>query len=227
MNELIKGNNYVFIVFSSLLFISIVVELVLAFMEKERLRKIFKIFPLLFLSIVAIYLVPEYPLLYVASLLGCLGDLLIIFEKRKIFFYLGGISFFVGHILYLLLMLDLSDVTYNWYHYLIIIISLVGLFFVLFAITKNQLGLIEKIAASFYFGILILLLVNAAFITFKYNEPRTSLILVGYILFIISDIILVIKDFIKEFKRDDFYVMSTYIFAEISIVIGFLITILK
>ena len=116
MNELIKGNNYVFIVFSSLLFISIVVELVLAFMEKERLRKIFKIFPLLFLSIVAIYLVPEYPLLYVASLLGCLGDLLIIFEKRKIFFYLGGISFFVGHILYLLLMLDLSDVTYNWYH---------------------------------------------------------------------------------------------------------------
>ena len=227
MNELIKGNNYVFIVFSSLLFISIVVELVLAFMEKERLRKIFKIFPLLFLSIVAIYLVPEYPLLYVASLLGCLGDLLIIFEKRKIFFYLGGISFFVGHILYLLLMLDLSDVTYNWYHYLIIIISLVGLFFVLFAITKNQLGLIEKIAASFYFGILILLLVNAAFITFKYNEPHTSLILVGYILFIISDIILVIKDFIKEFKRDDFYVMSTYIFAEISIVIGFLITILK
>ncbi len=227
MNELIKGNNYVFIVFSSLLFISIVVELVLAFMEKERLRKIFKIFPLLFLSIVAIYLVPEYPLLYVASLLGCLGDLLIIFEKRKIFFYLGGISFFVGHILYLLLMLDLSDVTYNWYHYLIIIISLIGLFFVLFAITKNQLGLIEKIAASFYFGILILLLVNAAFITFKYNEPRTSLILVGYILFIISDIILVIKDFIKEFKRDDFYVMSTYIFAEISIVIGFLITILK
>lgn len=227
MNELIKGNKYVFIVFSSLLFISIVVELVLAFMEKERLRKIFKIFPLLFLSIVAIYLVPEYPLLYVASLLGCLGDLLIIFEKRKIFFYLGGISFFVGHILYLLLMLDLSDVTYNWYHYLIIIISLVGLFFVLFAITKNQLGLIEKIAASFYFGILILLLVNAAFITFKYNEPRTSLILVGYILFIISDIILVIKDFIKEFKRDDFYVMSTYIFAEISIVIGFLITILK
>ncbi len=227
MNELIKGNNYVFIVFSSLLFISIVVELVLAFMEKERLRKIFKIFPLLFLSIVAIYLVPEYPLLYVASLLGCLGDLLIIFEKRKIFFYLGGISFFVGHILYLLLMLDLSDVTYNWYHYLIIIISLVGLFFVLFAITKNQLGLIEKIAASFYFGILILLLVNAAFITFKYNEPRTSLILVGYILFIISDIILVIKDFIKEFKRDDFYVMSTYIFAELSIVIGFLITILK
>ena len=157
MNELIKGNNYVFIVFSSLLFISIVVELVLAFMEKERLRKIFKIFPLLFLSIVAIYLVPEYPLLYVASLLGCLGDLLIIFEKRKIFFYLGGISFFVGHILYLLLMLDLSDVTYNWYHYLIIIISLVGLFFVLFAITKNQLGLIEKIAASFYFGILILI----------------------------------------------------------------------
>jgi len=227
MNELIKGNNYVFIVFSSLLFISIVVELVLAFMEKERLRKIFKIFPLLFLSIVAIYLVPEYPLLYVASLLGCLGDLLIIFEKRKIFFYLGGISFFVGHILYLLLMLDLSDVTYNWYHYLIIIISLIGLFFVLFAITKNQLGLIEKIAASFYFGILILLLVNAAFITFKYNEPHTSLILVGYILFIISDIILVIKDFIKEFKRDDFYVMSTYIFAEISIVIGFLITILK
>ena len=227
MNELIKGNNYVFIVFSSLLFISIVVELVLAFMEKERLRKIFKIFPLLFLSIVAIYLVPEYPLLYVASLLGCLGDLLIIFEKRKIFFYLGGISFFVGHILYLLLMLDLSDVTYNWYHYLIIIISLIGLFFVLFAITKNQLGLIEKIAASFYFGILILLLVNAAFITFKYNEPRTSLILVGYILFIISDIILVIKDFIKEFKRDDFYVMSTYIFAEISIVIGFLIPILK
>lgn len=227
MNELIKGNNYVFIVFSSLLFISIVVELVLAFMEKERLRKIFKIFPLLFLSIVAIYLVPEYPLLYVASLLGCLGDLLIIFEKRKIFFYLGGISFFVGHILYLLLMLDLSDVTYNWYHYLIIIISLIGLFFVLFAITKNQLGLIEKIAASFYFGILILLLVNAAFITFKYNEPRTSLILVGYILFIISDIILVIKDFIKEFKRDDFYVMSTYIFAELSIVIGFLITILK
>lgn len=218
--------NYVWLTILLIaLFIAVLLELFFAFTEKENLRKGFKVFPLLFLTIVGIYMAPNHPLLYIASFLGFLGDLLIIFEKKKVFFYIGGVSFFVGHILYLILMLTVNGISYSWYHYLIAGICLIALVIVFKIALKKQFNLLQSICAALYFGILFLLLVNSIVISIKYSVPSMLLITLGYVIFIMSDTILVIKDFIKEFKRDDFYVMSTYLFAQISIMIGFLMVI--
>lgn len=220
--ETIK-NDTLLIVLLCLLLLSVFVELFLAFIEKEKLRKAFKVFPLLILTIIGIRIVPNNPLLYIASFLGFLGDLFIIFEKKKIFFYLGGLSFFVGHLLYLILMLITSGVTYDWYHYLIIVISFVLVIFILYRNFKEKFNLVEVTCAAFYFGILILLLINAITISLVCKIYYLLLVALGYVLFLISDTMLIIKDFIREFKRDDFYVMGTYLLAEISIVFGFLL----
>lgn len=224
--ETIK-NDTLLIVLLCLLLLSVFIELFLAFIEKEKLRKCFKVFPLLILTLIGIRIVPNTPLLYIAAFLGFLGDLLIIFEKRKIFFYLGGLSFFVGHILYLFLMLISTGVTYEWFHYLIIVASFVIVIFIMYKNLKEKFSLIEVTCAAFYFGILILLLINAIIISFTSTTYYLLLVALGYLFFIVSDTMLIIKDFIKEFKRDDFYVMSTYLLAEISIVFGFLFILVK
>ena len=226
MSETITKNPLLITLFC-LLLISVFIELVLAFLEKEKLRKCFKVFPLLFLTIIGIIAAPSHPLLYVASFLGFLGDLFIIFEKKKVFFYLGGLSFFIGHILYLILMLGLNNVVYEWYHYVSIVASFILVIFIFYNAVKEKFSLTDVICGAFYFGILILLLINALFISIYLKSYYLLLVGLGYILFIISDTMLIIKDFIREFKRDDFYVMSTYLLAEISIVFGFLLLIIN
>ncbi len=224
--ETIK-NDVLTIILLCLLLVSVFVELFLAFIEKEKLRKCFKIFPLLILTIISIRLVPASPLLYVGAFLGCLGDLFIIFEKKKIFFYIGGLSFFAGHILYLILMIKSNNIIYEWYHYLVIVVSSIIVIFIIYKNLKEKFSLTDVICGSFYFGILILLLINAVFISIDVQNYYLLLVALGYVLFLISDTMLVIKDFIREFKRDDFYVMGTYLLAEICIVFGFLLTLVK
>ncbi len=224
--ETIIKNPFLITLFC-LLIISVVVELFLAFLEKEKLRKCFKVFPLLFLTIIGITIAPSYPLLYIASFLGFLGDLFIIFEKKKIFFYLGGLSFFIGHILYLILMLKINNIVYAWYHYVVIVVSFILVIFIIYNAMKEKFSLVDVTCGAFYFGILILLLLNALFISLFLKSYYLLLVALGYALFIVSDTMLIIKDFIREFKRDDFYVMGTYLLAEISIVLGFLFLIVN
>ena len=92
---------------------------------------------------------------------------------------------------------------------------------------KEKFSLVDVTSGAFYFGILILLLLNALFISLFLKSYYLLLVALGYALFIVSDTMLIIKDFIREFKRDDFYVMGTYLLAEISIVFGFLLVLIQ
>ena len=72
-------------------------HLVVAFLEKEKLRKISKPFCLLFLSIAVILAVPHYPMLYIAALAGFVGDIILIWKDNKVCVGLGVVSFWIGH----------------------------------------------------------------------------------------------------------------------------------
>jgi len=50
--------------------------------------------------------------------------------------------------------------------------------------------------------------------------------LIGSIVFIISDSILVVTHFGFKFKRYDFYIMLTYLVAELLIISGFVLTLM-
>src|SRR5574344_2655969 len=79
-------------------FIMTFIELTFCFIENEKLRKIFKIFPVLILSLTFLIAFPNYPLVNVGSLLGVVGDLILIFEKKQVLCYVGAVSCFIGHV---------------------------------------------------------------------------------------------------------------------------------
>ncbi len=204
-------------------FIMTFIELTFCFIENEKLRKIFKIFPVLILSLTFLIAFPNYPLVYVGSLLGVVGDLILIFEKKQVFFYIGAVSFFIGHVFYLISTIILSGIEYSWYHYLLIVIGYLLLLVVIIVGFRKDFKLIERILVSFYFGIMIFSLINSFVTGIKYGEYNLFLISLGYLCFLISDSLLVKKVFKGEYKRDDFYIMSTYVAAEFFIVLAFVL----
>ena len=84
-----------------------IVHLILCFKEKENVRKITKIFiiPMLVLGLV---LHQTFNLLlYIGLILGWIGDVCLIFTRKKRYFVIGTISFCLGHISYVIATLAL------------------------------------------------------------------------------------------------------------------------
>lgn len=211
--------NIVLIIGLSLFLIATAVELVFAFIENERLRKIVKVFPVLILAVTMTIVFPEYPLIYLAIYCGFLGDLLLIFEKQTPFFFIGGAIFLVGHILYLLNYLSLSTLDLPWYTYIIATILFILLVVIAYLKLNHKMKLPQVFVGAIYFftlGIGIMLTLYLGFTHSTYFFITT----IGYLMFLISDALLSKKNFDKEYKRDDFYIMLTYLLAQVLIVIS-------
>jgi len=196
------------------------VEGVFGFIENEKYRKLFKVFPTLILGITSIIIFPNQPFIYLGVLCGFLGDLLLIWEKKKVCFLLGGTLFFVGHVFYLLSLFSIAKVALAWWYYLILALAFVVFFILFFILLRKDMKTVERVCGSVYVYILVFLLVTSIVITIKVNEPLLCLMSIGYGLFITSDLCLGYKLFIKEYKRDDFYIMMTYLLAQALIVLG-------
>ena len=92
----------VLILFLSTFSLLSILELVFAFLEKEKQRKLIKPFLLLSLSLMLILLYPNFPFLYLGALCGMLGDICFIFKDDQRFVYLGLITFGLNHLFYVL-----------------------------------------------------------------------------------------------------------------------------
>ena len=76
-------------------------HLVTCYFEKELPRKITKVF-IIPLLIVGLLLSKTYNLfLFIGLTLGWVGDILLLFNTKKRYFVIGGISFMLGHIAYI------------------------------------------------------------------------------------------------------------------------------
>jgi len=89
-------NTFAIIFFSLFVIISLV-ELFLAFNEYEKWRMIIKPFSLFFLALSALFALPTPPLIYIGAFLGMIGDIFLIFVRKKKLFILGTLSFLFGH----------------------------------------------------------------------------------------------------------------------------------
>ena len=69
---------------------------------------------------------------------------------------------------------------------------------------------------------LVLELVLAILVAIDQKNGYSNLLLIGNGLFLISDIILSISMFFKDFKRRDFYIMGTYLAAQTLMSLGLL-----
>lgn len=182
------------------------IHIIICYFEKETLRKITKCF---ILPLLIMYIAVEHcdkPFVYLAAIFGFLGDLLLIFKKKKIAFMVGAASFALGHIFYILQMY--TEYAHFEYWHLIIF----GLIILLLLIIGEQLFR-QKMkdwtpVGVCYFSFLLSCL-------FVAGLTREKLIIIGVFIFVVSDTIITIVNFINTgIKRKEVYVMSTYILAQ-------------
>ena len=201
-------------------------EIIIAFNELEKIRKIIKPFCLLFLGLAAVTLVPNHPFIYIGAFLGMIGDICLIWKKRPIFM-LGVIAFLLGHLFYIseVLFIMLKNKQMPWYFYVV-----VGFAMLLFIIAAYPLS--KKITKHRYMALLgnlylsILILVTVVSIIASANGFINYMILgvIGGVSFLASDLVLTSANFVKDFKRRDYYIMLFYLLGQAFIIAGISLT---
>ncbi len=209
----------------ALFIVASIIQLVFAFLEKEKYRRIEKPFCLGLLTAFVAVTLPNHPALYVATFLGMLGDIFVILPNKK-FFYLGAFAFFLGFVAYALegfIRLDPDPIPL----YMIVVMAatyvvmvVVFGFFIGPKLTPNT-G--EDIGIGLYLSPLITLVPIFTYFT-AHVQYFMFISLIGVVFFLTSDLTITYTKFIKKFKRYDFYVMGTYLIAQFLIIMGFVFT---
>ena len=109
--------------------------------------------------------------------------------------------------------------TFGWYFYLILIVSL-GLWCLL---TYNKFKPYLKqltVCCSIYSFILLVGIALSLSVILVAKSKFSIMVSLGFMLFVLSDAILVYSVFIKKIKRSHFYLMIPYILAQACISVG-------
>ncbi len=205
-----------------LFFVAVVVQLIFAFFELEKYRRIEKPLLLALLTAFAAVTLPNHPFIYIATFLGMIGDIFVILPKKP-FFYAGAVAFFLGFVFYALeALIVYMSANVPLFMILVIIGTYVVMFFMFafFVGPKIKLNRGEQICLGLYLSPLVTLVVIMVFTAVK-GGAMMYLSLIGSIFFLSSDLLITYTKNIKKFKRYDFYVMGTYLIAQFLIVIGF------
>lgn len=193
------------------------IHLLASFKENETLRKLSK--PLIMLTIIAtliIYMISNnerYLLLLLAVIMGFLGDVLLLAKNKFFLFVIGAFAFFIGHLLYIVQMCRILPYHISNYVYLFLFVVLVIWSIIVVKLFKEKVGKLS-ICASLYYFVLFVGIIAAGAVHFAYKDIYSMLLLLGFILFFISDVTLAYFKFFKRVKRSSFYIMITYIAAQ-------------
>lgn len=201
-----------FYVFISLFYLLMVLHLFFCFKEKEKLRRVTKPFLMLLFSISMIFYVPKYPLVYISSIFCMIGDILMLYKKNYLCFAFGAFAFAIHHTLNFIQVKSHLSYTLPWYFYFVMLIlfGLMVLAGYLFTSHKKH-GMLAYGFSFFHVSMLLMSILVICDKKYLYG----SLMLSGYILCIVSDLILDYTTHKKDIKRRDFYIMLTYLAGEI------------
>ncbi len=215
------------IIFFSLFVIISLVELFLAFNEYEKWRMIIKPFSLFFLALSALFALPTHPLIYIGAFLGMIGDIFLIFVRKKKLFILGTLSFLFGHFCYIseILFVMLPKGSISWWFYVVIpflmLLIILGAYPFSKKITNDRY---LSLLGNTYLSVLVLVTLISVMASFKGFANFMILGIIGGISFLASDLILIQATFIKDFKRRDYYIMLFYLLGQAFIVAGLSLT---
>ena len=213
-------------VFFGLFVAASIVQIVLAALDKEKARRIEKTFCLLMLLVFAIICVPTFPLLYIGVFLGMIGDLLLAFRK-KMLFYIGSFSFGFSHLFYLASLIVILGSSMMWWIYIVAGVICVIFYLVTTNIVGHKLGKngFEKYTMMGYFTILLFNFI-VMIASLMVHPLYLFLTAIGGFMFIISDSLIVYNQFYKPIKHAEVFVMSTYLIAQAFIVLGIVFTLI-
>lgn len=153
-------------------------------------------------------------LMLVAFFFSLLGDTFLMFSGEKYFMFGLG-SFLITHLFYIFVF------TRNWlktnklYRFSMILFSIIMLL-----ILKNNITNSLLIPIIVYMFTITLMAISAA--ERNTNPESYRLVLLGAILFVLSDSLIALNEFVNPIPFSTILIMGTYIFAQYFICIGFL-----
>lgn len=194
-------------------------QFLFAYLEKNKIRKAIKPFCLISLMVSVYFLGARNELIFVALAFGLLGDIFLIFDKKKICFACGVLAFLVNHIVYIILFSSLLSYKINTW--IIVSLSVFGVLFPLLTYKlANSISKEFAVPGSIYFYILFMECLFATLLVIDTKSMFAIMILLGNIFFVGSDTFLSITTFLVDVKRKHLYIMSTYLIAQTLISIG-------
>ena len=162
-------------------------------------------------------------LIVMALIFGFMGDVFLMFLKRKNNFMLGLGAFLIGHVCYVFLFLQgisfAKDVPV-WFYLIIIVYAMVAC-----AVLKKLIKHLGNMKIPTYIYMAVILLMSFASLARIWVMGMSISFLfpfIGSLLFLCSDYMLGFCTFIGEFKNGSIYIMLTYVLAQVLIVGGYL-----
>ena len=148
-----------------------------------------------------------------------LGDVLLMFqEKDALFFMLGLAAFLIAHIFYIIFFFEINRKEKSKLN-LFIIIAVVAYYIGLLTILFPTLGEM-KIPVIVYGLVISTMLLSALHLPITKNREASIGLMMGAVLFVISDSVLAINKFYRPFEYSGVLIMLTYGLAQWFIVNG-------
>jgi uncharacterized membrane protein YhhN len=192
-------------------FIVLAVEIYFSTTHQNNLVKFTKPLLMPLLIFIAFQLNIKERNLYIALFFSLLGDVFLMFGS-ELYFMLGLGSFLMAHLFYILLFKNQFNFS------LLKALPFAAATFGYFLFIKGGIGQNLLIPVSVYCIVITLMGIFAA--GRKTNILSYNLVLLGSILFIVSDSLIAFNKFYSPLPASSFWVMSTYGIAQFLIVLG-------
>ena len=155
---------------------------------------------------------------------GFIGDICLMIpdpKGTKRFFKIGLISFLLGHLFYIIALILIIDFSrFQWWSILLSIPYIIIGVYVYSRLIKYTGKM--KIPVTIYLIVIILMGVSTPLLWGSYEPIGVILLMVGALVFIISDTINAFNKFAKDIPYERLFTMTTYLFGQFLLVLGFL-----
>jgi uncharacterized membrane protein YhhN len=147
------------------------------------------------------------------------GDILLMFEEsNSIFFLLGLSAFFIAQVFYIVFFHNIRMREYIRGNALLLLVVIVY-YFILISIISPHLGDL-KLPVRIYGVVLSFMVMLAMHAMFSKNRTAGRWMMIGAILFVVSDSLLAFNKFYSPFDYADVVIMLTYGVAQLFIIGG-------
>ena len=149
-----------------------------------------------------------------------LGDVFLLFEGSDDLYFLAGlVAFLVAHVWYLILFKRITKLHGVQVKFLPIIIGIIYYFGFMYVLKPSTLGSFEW-PVRIYGAVLLLMFMAALHMAYISKPACALLVIAGASLFVISDSLLAMNKFYKQFEYAGIAVMLTYGTAQLLITLG-------
>ena len=155
---------------------------------------------------------------------GFVGDVFLMIpdpNKTKRFFKIGLISFLLGHLFYIIALILMTDFSNYEFWSISLTIPYIAIGIIVYPRLIKHTGKM-KIPVTVYLIVIILMGVSTTFLWGSVEPIGIILLMIGALVFIVSDTINAFNKFAKEIPYERLYTMSTYLLGQFLLVLGFL-----